>query len=123
MEITYREADASDFTTTRVLVATKGILVIGFATWDDISKTLEMVRVAEMFQRQGHGIELVRRADEMAGCLLKDTGDRSPEGTKLLKSMGRPLTRIKSRINPKSCGMIMMFQLQARHEEGELVFK
>jgi GNAT superfamily N-acetyltransferase len=123
MEITYREADASDVTTTRVVVATKERIVIGFATWDDDTKTLELVRVREKYQRQGHGTELVRRADEIAGCLLKDTGDRSPEGTKFLKSLGRPLARIKSRINPISCGMTMMMLLQDRHISGELDLK
>lgn len=123
MEVAYREVDASDVTTTRVMVAIKERIIVGFATWDDETKTLEMVRVREKYQRQGHGTELVRRADELAGCRLKDTGDRSPEGTKFLKSLGRPLARIKTRINPTSCGAIMMMLLQDRHISGELVFK
>jgi GNAT superfamily N-acetyltransferase len=123
MEITYREVDVSDVTTTRVMVAIKERIIVGFATWDDETKTLEIVRVREKYQRQGHGTELVRRADELAGCQLKDTGDRTPEGTNFLKSLGRPLTRIKSRINPTSCGMTMMMLLQDRHISGELDLK
>lgn len=123
MEVIYREADVSDLTTTRVVVATAGEKVIGFATWDDQTKTLEMVRVHKRHRRQGHGSELVRRADELAGCTLLDNGTRSPEGTQLLRSMGRRLKRIEAKVKPESCGATMMLLLQGRHLNDELNFK
>jgi GNAT superfamily N-acetyltransferase len=122
MEVTYHEADASDVTSTRVVVAVKGELLVGFATWDDKSKTLEIVRVGQPFRRKGYATRLIQEADKRAGTTLIDTGERSPEGTALLQSMERRMTRITKRIDPKSCGTTMMFLLQGRHSEGELKF-
>ena len=106
-EIQHKEIDASDITSTRVVILIKNKSLIGFVTWDDEEKTLEMVRVDEKYRRKGYGTYLVQLADQYAGCTLRDNGYRSPEGTALLKKMNRRLARRIEEIKAKSAGAMM----------------
>jgi len=106
-EIQHREIDASDISSTRVVILTQNKSLIGFATWDDEEKTLEMARVDEKYRRKGYGTYLVQLADQYAGCTLKDNGYRSQEWTALLKKMKRRLARRIQEIKAKSAGSMM----------------
>lgn len=120
----YGEVEVSDLTTTRVVVLSEDSgLLVGFCTFDEKKKTIELVRVNDSFRRRGYGSALIRIADSMAGCILKDTGERSEEGTKLLKSMGRKPVRIKYKINGESAGAMMMSQMLGKACNGSLEFK
>lgn len=101
------EIDAKDYTTTRVVVMVENSRLLGFATFDDDSKTLEMVRVNRFCRRQGIGRTLIELADACAGCLLIDNGYRSEEGTKLLLAMKRPMSRLRQKLKPESTGAMM----------------
>lgn len=112
MAVEHREIDASDLTTTRVVILKikDSPVLIGFVTWDSEEKTLEMVRVEKRYRRKGYGTYLVQLADQYAGCTLRDNGYRSPEGTALLKKMNRQLAPRIETIKSESCGA-MMFNL------------
>lgn len=116
MEVRYLEVRVPE-TDARVVaaIADHPAVIVGFASWHD--QTLEVVRVSERFRRQGHATRLVQLADELSGYQLKDSGERTPEGTKLLQNMGRRLTRITTRASP-NCGTTMMFVLQSMLADG-----
>lgn len=90
-------------TSTRVVILTNYNQLVGFVTWNQ--KNLQLVRVAYPFRRKGYGTFLVNLADQYAKTTLIDTGYRSPEGTKLLRNMKRPLAKYKG--NPQNPGEIM----------------
>ena len=122
-EVTHhREIDASDLTSTRVIILTTNEVspsLIGFATWDDEEKTLEMVRVDKRYRRKGYGTYLVLLADQYAGCILMDNGYRSPEGTALLKKMKRRLTSSIETVKSESCGAMLFNLLMQKTQLNE----
>ena len=99
-------------TSTRVVILANNNQLVGFVTWDQNQKTLQLVRVACPFRRKGYGTFLVKLADQYAKTTLTDTGYRSPEGTKLLRNMKRPLAKYKGTVqNPGQAMEAILTQL------------
>ena len=120
----WAEADISEFSSTDCVLCVchngKYGHVVGFCTFDKAPGKLEIVRIEERYRRRGLATGLVRAAEKVAGKTLQDTGARSAEGTALLKSMGQPMCRLNQKINPKSTGAMLMFQLGSKHIDGML---
>lgn len=123
MSISYGEIDAGDLTSTRVVVLIIDKRLVGFVTWCDSNKTLEIIRVNRQFRRQGHGTFLLKLADQYAGCTLKYSGYRSTDGSKFLKALNRPLNKLVDTINSNQVGAMMEAQLIHLMLDHQLSFK
>ena len=119
------EIDISDISKTRCVIAWSydSKLIMGIATWDDSRGQLEFVKVDEEFRRQGVGSALYKAAVKLHGGPLKDTGERSAQGTALIKSLGVNPEKLKRSITGReveSIGAMLMSNLYGMIRRNEL---
>lgn len=73
----------------RVSVATRDSRALGLLVWNVWSDEIELIRVADMVQRQGVARRLLEWTEDHVGHPLRPTGDYTPEGLAFWQALGR----------------------------------